>query len=94
MRQLSKCDCRGRVFAGRYTIHNTLGSGGFGTVYRASDTKLRIDVALEVTKGALADENALQRFEREARVIVRLNHENIVKRYDFQALRNAWQKEY
>lgn len=71
------------VFAERYKIIEKIGSGGFGTVYRASDSKLRIDVALKLTNSALEDETSLKRFEREARVIAKLSHENIVKIFDF-----------
>lgn len=71
------------VFADRYKILTKLGSGGFGTVYKAHDTKLGIDVALKVVNASAADENALQRFQREAHVLAKLSHENIVKIYDY-----------
>jgi tRNA A-37 threonylcarbamoyl transferase component Bud32/tetratricopeptide (TPR) repeat protein len=73
----------GRTFAGRYALLDKLGSGGFGTVWRAHDNQLRIDVALKITNESASDPASVQRFEREARVIARLNHENIVKIYDF-----------
>ena len=76
-------DDASRPFAGRYELRGRLGSGGFGTVYRAWDTHLRIEVALKVTNAAIADPGLIQRFEREAHVIARLSHENIVKIYDF-----------
>jgi len=71
------------LFAGRYAILGKLGSGGFGTVYRAYDQHLRIEVALKVTNATVTDPALLQRFEREARVIAKLNHENITKIFDF-----------
>jgi serine/threonine protein kinase/Flp pilus assembly protein TadD len=55
-----------------------------GVVYRAHDDKLDRDVALKVLPaGTLADDEARQRFHREARVLSRLNHPNIATVYDF-----------
>jgi len=68
-----------RTFAGRYTLPDKLGSGGFGTVWRAHDQQIRSDVALKSTNESASDPASAQRFEREARVIARLSHENIVK---------------
>jgi len=61
-----------------------LGRGGMGTVYKAYDTKLDIDVALKVMNENLAkDKKALQRFlKRDGELAKEMDHKNIVKIYD------------
>jgi eukaryotic-like serine/threonine-protein kinase len=54
-----------------------------GEVYRASDPRLRRDVALKVMSAKLAsDPTRVARFEREARAIAALSHPNILAIYD------------
>ena len=49
-----------------------------GEVYRATDTKLKRQVALKILPAALAsDPDRLARFQREAEVLAALNHPNI-----------------
>ena len=62
---------------GPYEIVDLLGVGGMGEVYRATDTRLRREVAVKVTA-----EQFTERFEREARVIASLNHPNICTLFD------------
>jgi serine/threonine protein kinase len=63
---------------GRYEITAQLGVGGMGEVYRASDPRLKRDVALKVLPETFAnDANRMARFEREAQVLAALNHTNI-----------------
>jgi eukaryotic-like serine/threonine-protein kinase len=63
---------------GPYGILAPLGAGGMGEVYRAKDTRLDREVAIEVLPGALAEHpDRLGRFEREAKVLAALNHPNI-----------------
>ena len=63
---------------GPYEIVALLGAGGMGEVYRASDSRLRRDVALKVLPQAFAaDPQRMARFEREAQVLASLNHPNI-----------------
>src|SRR5881398_2291472 len=64
---------------GHYEIVAPLGSGGMGEVYRAKDTKLGREVAIKVLPRHLQqDEDAMARFEREAKVISGLNHPHIL----------------
>ncbi len=70
---------------GRYRIEGLVGSGGMGTVYRGVDPFLRRVVAVKVLSGSREDENAQERFFREARAIARLEHPNIVRIYEADA---------
>jgi eukaryotic-like serine/threonine-protein kinase len=55
-----------------------------GEVWRARDHRLQRDVALKVLLGSMAhDDNALARFEREARAVAALSHPNILSIHDF-----------
>ena len=63
---------------GPYEISSPIGAGGMGEVYRATDTNLKRQVALQVLPEALAaDGERLARFQREAEVLASLNHPNI-----------------
>jgi hypothetical protein len=67
---------------GPYEILSPLGAGGMGEVYRASDAKLKREVAIKVLPEAVAkDRERLARFEREAQVLASLNHPNIATIY-------------
>src|SRR5438874_43755 len=69
---------------GRYDVRERLGQGGMAAVYKAWDTNLDRWVAIKVLHDHLAGEPALkERFKREAKVVARLNHPNIVQVYDF-----------
>lgn len=65
-------------------ILELIGRGGMGFVYRARQTKLDRLVALKILPGHLANEPSFhERFEREARVLAKLQHPLIVSVYDF-----------
>ena len=69
---------------GPYLLHERLGAGGMGEVYRASDPRLGREVAIKVLPAARADTPADRaRFEREARAVAALSHPNIVTIHDF-----------
>ena len=71
---------------GPYEITARLGEGGMGEVYRATDTKLKRDVAIKVLPAALTqDRERLARFEREAQLLAQLNHPNIAQIYGMEA---------
>ncbi len=70
---------------GPYEITAQIGVGGMGEVYRATDTKLKRDVAVKVLPSALAaDPERLARFQREAEVLASLNHPNIAAIYGLE----------
>ena len=70
---------------GPYTIVAPLGVGGMGEVYRATDTRLKRQVAIKVLPSLLAaDPERLVRFQREAEVLASLNHPQIAAIYGFE----------
>ena len=63
---------------GPFEILDGIGEGGMGEVYRATDTRLKRQVALKVLPSSVtADPDRLARFQREAEVLASLNHPNI-----------------
>lgn len=67
----------------RYTLHEMIGRGGMGTVYRAHDEKLQRDVAFKVLDERFAiSVEASARLRREASILARLEHPGIVPVYD------------
>lgn len=71
------------VTLGRYEIVNEHGRGGFGAVWRATDTKLGRRIAVKQLGQRLAsDSESRRRFISEARVTARLEHPGIVPVYD------------
>jgi tRNA A-37 threonylcarbamoyl transferase component Bud32/tetratricopeptide (TPR) repeat protein len=67
---------------GGYELLEEVGRGGMGVVYRAREHNLERIVAIKrIRGGALADDDAIQRFLKEARAVSRLNHPNIVHVY-------------
>ncbi len=67
----------------RYEIKEELGQGGMATVYRAYDPLFEREVALKILKqDRLNDVQLRERFERETKIIARLEHAAIVPVYD------------
>ncbi len=74
----------GDLVAGRYRIDEMIGRGGMGSVYRATQLGLFRAVALKVVHPEFAaSERYRARFEREARVMASLDHQNVAAVYDF-----------
>ena len=70
---------------GPYEVVAHLGAGGMGEVWRATDSKLRREVALKVLPEAFAaDPDRLARFEREAQVLAQLQHPCIASVYGLE----------
>jgi serine/threonine protein kinase/tetratricopeptide (TPR) repeat protein len=66
-----------------YTIIDTLGEGGMATVYLAIQQSFEREVALKVMSAQLSKNPSFgERFVREARIVARLVHPNIVTVYD------------
>lgn len=71
-------------------IEAALGRGGMGAVYLARQVSLDREVAVKVLASELADDPLfLERLEREARLMARLRHPNIVAVHDFQKLEDG-----
>ena len=69
----------GELIAGRYELHELVGSGGMSNVFRAHDRLLERAVAIKVLHEQYsADEDYVERFRREARSVAQLAHPNIV----------------
>ena len=70
---------------GSYEIAAQIGEGGVGEVYRATDSNLKREVAVQVLPEVLAS-NAMRfaRFQREAEVLASLNHANIAVIYGLE----------
>lgn len=67
-----------------YEISEHLGRGGMGNVYKATDTMLGREVALKMLHPQLTmQEQFLERFKKEARVLAQLLHPNIAVIYNF-----------
>ena len=69
---------------GHYRITAKIGEGGMGVVYRAHDECLDRDVAVKVLpEEAAKTRDRLDRFEREAKAVAKLDHPNILAIHDF-----------
>ena len=66
---------------GSFRLLNKLGQGAFGEVYRAWDPSLQREVALKLLLRGSDDETAYQSMLREARLMARVRHPNVVPVY-------------
>ncbi|MBI3890450.1 MAG: serine/threonine protein kinase [Candidatus Wallbacteria bacterium] len=73
----------GQLIASSYKVIAKIGSGAMGSVYRARQLSLNRDVALKLLKTEIAAGlSGRKRFEREAAILTKLSHPNLVPVYD------------
>ncbi|HHO50879.1 MAG TPA: serine/threonine protein kinase [Deltaproteobacteria bacterium] len=63
----------------RYRVLEAIGHGGVGTVYRAHDRCLEVNIALKVLQPRLVGSRVETRFLREGRAMQRMRHPNVVR---------------
>lgn len=73
---------------GRYAIHEIVGVGGMGVVYKATDETLNRLVAIKTLKSLDIPHELVDTFLEEARAMARLNHENVIQVYDVGQIDN------
>ena len=74
----------GTVLGGRYVLDDQIGNGGYGEVWRATDTVLARPVAVKLLHPRYTQRSeALARFRAEARHAGGLSHENIAQVFDY-----------
>lgn len=79
------------ILAERYHIKKRLGSGNMGEVYQALDLEQGRMVAIKrIHPHLISDRDAIQRFQREAKALSRLNHPGIVRFHDFHVEEGAY----
>ena len=71
----------GELVLGRYRIESVLGRGGMGEVYRARHDRLGMAVAVKILTEV--NDDMVRRFEREATLMARVRHPNVVAIADF-----------
>ena len=62
----------------QYDVERELAAGGMGTVFLARDITLERRVAIKILRPELATATAAERFLREARILAKLSHPNVV----------------
>jgi serine/threonine protein kinase len=74
----------GQVIDARYQIDSKIGTGGMGSVYRATRLQIGDEVAIKILHPQQIDgSQAVERFRREAQASARLKHPNAVTIHDF-----------
>ena len=79
----------GTVLDGRYRVESVLGEGAFAIVFEATQLSTGQRVAVKVLHASRADDRESvdrRRFEREMRIIGKLQHPNVVRLVDFGVL--------
>ncbi len=75
---------------GAYTIETPIGRGGMATVFKAYHERLDRHVAIKLMHPTfLQDDNFRERFQREARIVAKLEHSAIVPIYDYDEYNNT-----
>jgi serine/threonine protein kinase len=68
---------------GNYTLLRPLGQGGFATTYLAEHRSSQKRVALKLLHRARANQEEVERFQLEGRLLLQLRHRHIVRAFDF-----------
>jgi serine/threonine protein kinase len=77
------CQAIGMMIDNRYKVTAELGQGQFGIVYRADDQRLPRTVAIKMLRQeALGSEDAVRRFQEEARILCQVNHPHVLPVFD------------
>jgi serine/threonine-protein kinase len=72
---------------GKVRIDSLLARGGMAEVYLGVHTSLQREVAVKILRAQYADdEDLLERFQREAQVVAKLRHQNIVQVFDYDSI--------
>src|SRR6185369_15397436 len=72
---------------GKVRIDSLLARGGMAEVYLGTHTTLKREVAIKILRTQYEDDpDLLERFEREAQVVAKLRHHNIVQVFDFDSI--------
>lgn len=82
-------DLNGQTINNRYKIIKEIGEGGAGKVYLALDQELNKQVAVKTANPGASMSNFLERFEKEAKILGKLDHPNIIKFYDLIEVDNV-----
>ena len=64
---------------GKYILRQKVGEGGFGSVYRAWDPDLELEVAIKVLHRRVEDTELRQALLQEGRALARIKHPNVVR---------------
>jgi serine/threonine-protein kinase len=77
----------GQIVGGRYEVLRLIGKGGTGSIYEVRNVRLGRSFALKTLTGeSAANAEAMQRFRREADIVAKIKHPNIVEVIDWDEL--------
>ncbi len=72
----------GDILVNRFRLEERLGGGAQGEIYRARDLELSRSVAVKIPNEKV-DENFVNTFKREAKLLVKFEHANVVTLHDY-----------
>lgn len=64
---------------GRYQLLEQIGQGSYGSVHRAFDPDLQLEIAIKILHRQVADEKLRERVLHEGRALARIRHDNVVR---------------